>query len=108
MRKLTSVIAALELVLILPAALFMTALVVRELETLPYVPAHTAQRIVLWYSGHAWTLWVLLLALPLAVLVIGCTTLARGWNGDGELPHTAAMSARFRGIISRKLIANLS
>jgi hypothetical protein len=78
MRSITRLLAALELLLIFPAALFMTALVVRELRPLPYEPAHTAQWIVMWYAGRMWTLWVLLLALPFAVLVTGCVTLLRG------------------------------
>ena len=92
MRKTTPVIAVLELVLIFPAMLFMTALMVRNLRPLQYEPAHTAQRIVIWYSGHAWTLWVLLLALPFAVLVTGCATLLRDWNRDVELPSSARQS----------------
>lgn len=86
MRSLTRIIAA-ELLLIFPAALFMTALVVRNLRLRQYEPAHTAQRIVMWYSGRMWTLWVLLLALPFAVLVTGCATLLRGRNRDLELPN---------------------
>jgi hypothetical protein len=66
----------------------MTALVVRNLRPLQYEPAHTAQRIVMWYSGQMWTLWVLLLALPFTMLVTGCATLLRGRNRDLELPNT--------------------
>ena len=39
-----------------------------------------------------WTLWVLLLALPFAVLVTGCATLLRDWNRDVELPSSARQS----------------
>ena len=56
----TRISAFLQLVLILPAALFMAALVVRNLGPLRYEPAHTAQQIVMWYAGRLWTLWVLL------------------------------------------------
>jgi len=31
----------------------------------------------MWYSGRIWTLWILLFALPFAVLVTGCVTLLR-------------------------------
>ena len=82
-------IAATQLLLIFPAALFMTALLVRMLQPLPYEPARTAQRIVMWYAGRQWTLWVLLIALPFAVLVTGCASMLRGWNGDVERPHDA-------------------
>jgi hypothetical protein len=68
-------IATTELLLILPATLFMTALVVRMLQPLQNEPARTAERIVQWYAERQWTLWVLLIALPLTVLVTGCTTL---------------------------------
>jgi hypothetical protein len=87
MRSRTRIIAASELVLIFPAALFMTALVVRNLRPLQIEPAQIAQRVVMWYSEQMWTLWVLLLALPFAVLVTGCATLLRGWNHDVGLPN---------------------
>jgi hypothetical protein len=89
---MTRVIAALELVLIFPAALFMNAIVVRNLGPLQYKPAQTAQRIVIWYSVQMWTLWVLLLALPFAVLVTGCAALLRFSNRDAELPNSARQS----------------
>jgi hypothetical protein len=75
MQTVRRAIATTELLLILPAALFMTALVVRTLQPLEGEPAHTAARIVMWYAGRQWTLWILLIALPLAVLVTGCATL---------------------------------
>jgi hypothetical protein len=81
--------AAAQLLLIFPAVLFMGALVVRELQPLQHEPANTAQRIVMWYSARMWTLWVLLIALPFAVLVTGCVTLARNWRDDVELPQAA-------------------
>jgi hypothetical protein len=70
-------IATTELLLILPATLFMTALVVRTLQPLQNEPARTAERIVMWYAERQWTLWILLIALPLAVLVTGCAALMR-------------------------------
>ena len=85
----TRLIAACELVLLFPAALFMTALVVRELQPLQYQPAHAAQQLVMWYAGRTWTLWVLLVALPLTVLVTGGVTLLRNWSRDVAPPHTA-------------------
>jgi len=80
----TRLIATMELALLAPAAIFMTALFVRNLNPLPYEPAHTAQRLVMWYAGRMWTLWVLLLALPFTVLVIGCVTLRHAWKYDVE------------------------
>ena len=88
----TRIIAAIQLILIFPAALFMTALVVRSVQPLQYEPVHSAQQLVMWYAGRMWTLWVLLLALPLAVLVTGCATLLRSWNRDTALMQTVRQS----------------
>ena len=96
------IIAALELALIFPAALFMAALVVRSSGPLGYEPAHSAQQLVMWYAGRMWTLWVLLLALPFAVLLIGCVTLYR----DAELLHSARQSlSMLRGQLATLLVA---
>lgn len=86
MNPLRRAIAAAELVLVFPAVLFMTALFVRNLQPQPYEPAHTAQRIVMWYAANPHVgLWVLLIALPFIVLVTGGLTLLRNWRDDGEL-----------------------
>ena len=90
MNAIKRTIAATEILLVFPAALFMTALFVRNLQPQQYEPAHSAQRIVMWYAGRRGVgLGVLLIALPLAVLAIGCTTLLRNWNEDGELRQAA-------------------
>jgi hypothetical protein len=82
-------LAAAQLLLMFPAILFMGALVVRQLSPLQHEPAHTAHRIVMWYAGRMWTLWALLITLPLAVLVTGCVTLLRRWSTVPELPYRA-------------------
>ena len=82
-------LAAAQLLLMFPAILFMGALVVRQLSPLQHEPAHTAHRIVMWYAGRMWTLWALLITLPLAVLVTGCVTLLRSCSHVPELPHRA-------------------
>jgi hypothetical protein len=88
----TRIIAVVELVLIFPAALFMTALALRNLQPLQYEPAHSAQQLVMWYAGRVWTLWVLLLGLPFIVLVSGCAVLLHSWNRDIVPPLTARQS----------------
>ena len=80
-------LAAAQLLLMFPAILFMAALVVRQLSLLQHEPAYTAQPIVIWYSGRLWTLWVLLIMLPFAVLVTGCATFLRSWSLDPGLPQ---------------------
>jgi hypothetical protein len=96
----------MELVLIFPAVLFMTALVLRNLQPLQYEPARSAQQLVLWYAGRMWTLWFLLLGLPLIVLVSGCAVLLRSYNRDIVLPLTSPKSlAMVRAHLSSLFIA---
>jgi hypothetical protein len=79
----------MELVLLLPAALFMTALTLRNLQPLQYEPARSAQQLVMWYAGRMWTLWILLLGLPFIVLVSGSAELLRSRDRDSVLPLTS-------------------
>lgn len=87
-RTMKRVIAAAELLLVAPAALFMLALFLRNL-----LPLHDAangpQHLVLWYASRPWTLWGLLIALPLTVLVLGFATLLQAWTGDARLRESA-------------------
>jgi hypothetical protein len=85
----TRIIAVSQLVLIFPAALFMTSLILRQLQPQQYEPAHSAQQVVMWYAARMWSLWILLLALPIAVFVTGCATLLRAWKSDTALPSAA-------------------
>ena len=73
--------AVLGFALIFPALLFMAALVIRNLP--PQEIANGAQRIVKWYAGRLWTLWVLLLALPFVVLITGCLAFFRTQRNNG-------------------------
>jgi ABC-type amino acid transport system permease subunit len=85
MKTLRPALATLELVLIIPATLFMTALFVRNLQPQQYEPAHTARYAARTHLG----LWLFLIGFPLAVLVIGCVSLIRSWRADPAL-RTAA------------------
>jgi heme/copper-type cytochrome/quinol oxidase subunit 2 len=87
MNPTRRVIAATQALLIFPASLFMGALILRQMSPLQHEPAYTSQQIVTWYSGRMWTLWVLLITLPLAVVVTGCLTFLRSWSKDRELPR---------------------
>jgi hypothetical protein len=82
----------MQLVLIVPAALFMTAVLVNAGDAPKYDLARLAQRIVIWYSGRMWTLWLLLLALPFIVLIAGCATLVATWKHDVEVLHSSRRS----------------
>jgi len=102
----TRLIAAAQLVLLFPAALFMAALVVRELRPLQYEPAHSAQQLVMWYAARMWTLWVLLLALPMMVLISGGGTLLRNWNRDAAVTQNVRQAlAAVRGRLSTIFVA---
>lgn len=85
----TRIVATIQLVLLFPAVLFMSSLILRQLQPQQYEPARSAQQVVMWYAARMWSLWILLLALPIAVLVTGGATLLHGWNRDTMLPHTA-------------------
>ena len=90
MNVVKRAIAATEVLLIFPAVLFMTALFVRNLQPQQYEPAHTAQQVVAWYAARPRLgLWVLLIALPFAVLVTGGATLLRAWRRDAALRQAA-------------------
>ncbi len=93
MKTIQRSLAALELLLVFPAVLFMTSLVARSIQPRQYEPARTAQRIVDWYASSTHVgLWILLIALPLAVLVIGSTTLLREWRRNQAL-RTATLES---------------
>jgi ABC-type Fe3+ transport system permease subunit len=90
MRPQKYTLAATEVLLIFPAALFMAALFLRNVQPLQYEPAHAAQQIVNWYAGRPQIgLWAFLIALPLTVLVTGGATLFRRWSDDSELREAA-------------------
>ena len=116
-------IAATQALLIFPAILFMGALIGRQLSPLQHEPAYTAQRIVMWYAGRMWTLWVLLITLPLAVLVTGCLTYLRSRreilrgvqegfaaiHTDSAMPFVAAMTLTagvVLAIVAMHMLAN--
>jgi hypothetical protein len=91
MKTILRSVAALELLFVFPAVLFMSALFARNIQPRQYEPAHTAQRIVDWYAARPHIgLWVLLIALPLVVVVIGSATLMREWHRNPEL-HDASL-----------------
>jgi hypothetical protein len=90
MNPIKRTIATAELLLVFPAALFMTALFVRNLQEGDHEPAQTARRLVAWFSARPLLgLDVFLIAMPFAALVIGCATVLRTWRSDAELRQAA-------------------
>ena len=85
----------------------MTALFVRNLQPAQYEPAHTARRLVEWFSARPLLgLDVFLIALPFAAFVIGCSTVLRSWRSDAELRQAALETlAAVRAYLATLLIA---
>jgi len=100
-------IAAIELLLVCPAVLFMTALFVRNLQPPPYEPAQSARRLVDWFSARPFLcLDIFLIALPFAAFVIGSISVVRGWRSDAQLRQaTLATLAAVRAHVPVLLIA---
>ena len=97
LKALRRATAGVQLVLFFPPALFMTSLLLRHVGALSDEPARSAQQIVAWYSARMWTLWVLLITLPLAVMGVGFVTLLRSWNEDPQFRHAVGhLSAAVR------------
>lgn len=98
-------LALVHLLLISPAVFFLLAVIVQRLP-LQGQPALTAQHIVTWYALRMWTLWILLLALPLSVLISGCISL---WDSSGSAPvaslrHKAVAAFHVAG--SKRFVAS--
>jgi hypothetical protein len=90
MKSIKYTIVVIELLLILPAALFMIALLVRNLQPPQSEPAHTAWCLVDWYSTHLILgLYLFLVAMPLAAFLVGSSTLFLGWHRDAEFRKAA-------------------
>jgi hypothetical protein len=107
MKTVKHGLVVLELLLVFPAALFMAALFVRNIQPAPYQPAESARRIVDWFSARPHLgLAVFLLALPFAAFVIGCATVFRTWAIDAEFRHDMlATLAAVRAHLAKLLIA---
>lgn len=107
MSSLKRILAAAEILLVLPAALFMTALFARNLQPAPYEPATAARHVVEWFSAHPPVgLQLFLIALPFAAFVLGGATILGSWRRDAELRQaTVRMLALVRAHLATLLIA---
>jgi hypothetical protein len=85
MKTIKPAIAIVELLLVFPAALFMTAIFLREVQ-----PLAQTGRLVEWFSHHVILgLYVFLIAMPLAAFVGGCAIVLRSWHSDAEFRRAA-------------------
>ena len=81
MNTIKRAIATIELLLVFPAALFLTALFLREVQ-----PLAQTGRLVDWFSHHmVLGLYIFLIGMPLAAFVGGGATVLRNWRRDAEL-----------------------
>jgi hypothetical protein len=93
MKIIPRSLAALELLLVFPAVLFLTSLVVRSLQPQQYEPAHTAQSVVDWYATHTPIgLFVFMITMPLVALGIGSLILVKQWRRNQTM-RTATLEA---------------
>jgi cytochrome b561 len=73
-------VAAVEVLLIAPAALFMLSLFLREVQ-----PLAQTGRVVEWFTHHlVLGLYVSLFSMPLAAFIAGCAVLLRSWRNDPQ------------------------
>jgi len=84
------VVAAWALVLVGPAVLFVTALIIRRVPPPESQPARSAERVLRWYAAHPQlALWGLLFLLPLSSFVLGMSALLRTWGDNPKLQYFA-------------------
>ncbi len=105
MSGLKRAIPIVQVVLIMPAVVFMAALAARGLGPPGAEPARSAQAVVMWYAARLWTLWLLLTALPLVAIGLGSLELLRRAS-DGAGMHglrgllSADRTAAFVGVLT--------
>ena len=82
--------ALAELLLVLPGALFMAALFLRNIQPAFYEPAQSARRLVDWYAARPFlALDVFLIALPFVALILGSAIVLRTWLSDAGFRRAA-------------------
>jgi hypothetical protein len=86
-------ILAIQWLMVLPAAVFITAAALRLLQPRQYEPAHTSSLIFEWTTTHISQVGaaMLFLAMPGAVVTGGCATLLRIWREDQALRRDAVL-----------------
>jgi hypothetical protein len=102
MRATKQTFAIVELMLVLPAALFMTALFLREVQ-----PAAQTGRLVDWFGHHVVVgLYIFLVAMPFAAFIGGCAMVLRSWRRDAQFRRaTREMFSTAREHVASLLIA---
>ena len=85
MRTIKPAVAIMELLLVVPATLFMSALFLRAVQ-----PSMGTGHLVDWFSHHVLVgLDVFLIAMPLAAFIVGTAIVMRSWRSDAALRRDA-------------------
>ena len=105
MKSNKQTIAIVELLLVFPAALFMIALFLREVQ-----PLAQTGRLVEWFSHHVVLgLDVFLIVMPLAAFIVGCAIVLHSWRSDAEFRRaTMEIFTTVRAHVSSLLIAGVT
>ncbi len=105
MRSPGRLTAAAQILLLLPATLFMAALGIRSIPPAPLQSRHAASLLIDWFSGRpVLGLNVFLMAMPFAAFVIGGAGIVRSWTSDAELRQAARESLRILRTRSASII----
>lgn len=93
-RFVLPVFATLEWLLVLPAAVFLSAAALRGLQPVQYEPARTCAAIVAWTVAHVsrFGAAILFLGMPGLVVLAGGGTLLRKWRADARLRQDSALT----------------
>lgn len=88
-----SIFAIAEWVMVLPAAVFLTAAALRLLQPRQFEPAHASWIIFDWTTTHIsrFGATMLFLVMPPLVVLAGCSTLVRSWRESQILRQDAAL-----------------
>lgn len=80
------IVAFTEWLMVLPAAVFITAAILRDLQPGQYEPARTSWVIFNWTITHISSngAAVLFMGLPTLAIILGCAILGRTWRNDEE------------------------
>lgn len=82
-----SFLALSEWVMVLPAAVFLTAAALRQLQPRQYEPSHTSWLIFEWTITHISQTGaaVLFMGLPAVAIILGCVVLLQNWRENQVL-----------------------
>jgi hypothetical protein len=80
MRTIRSFVPVAQVLLLAPAILFMTSLLIRDAAGGNSSLAHMANQVVMWYSGRLWTLRILLISLPSLAVILGGLVMIAAWE----------------------------